>query len=66
MACEACDCGDVEELRRLTDVVLTCEAVGARSVDNLSHAVERLPEGWMSRRLRRQEDGYDGRGGDAR
>lgn len=45
MACEAYDRGDVEELRRLADAVLTCEAVGARSVDDLSHAVERLPEG---------------------
>ncbi|WP_283170681.1 relaxase/mobilization nuclease domain-containing protein [Curtanaerobium respiraculi] len=42
---EACDLGDVEELRRLADAVSVCEAVGARSMDDLAHAMGRLPEG---------------------
>lgn len=42
---EACDLGDVEELRRLADAVSVYEAVGARSMDDLAHAMDRLPEG---------------------
>ena len=45
VAREACDLGDVGELRRLADAVSVCEAVGARSVDDLSRAMERLPDG---------------------
>lgn len=45
VARDACDLGDVEELRRLANAVSVCEVVGARSVDDLAHARERLPEG---------------------
>ena len=45
VAREACDLGDVEELRRLADAASVCEAVGARSVDDLAHAMGRLQEG---------------------
>lgn len=42
---EACDLGDVRELRSLADAVSVCEAVGARSMDDLAHTMGRLPEG---------------------
>lgn len=45
VAREACDLGDVEELRRLADAVSVCEAVGARSVDDLAYAMGLLQEG---------------------
>ena len=45
VAREACDLGDVKELRHLADAVSVCEAMGARSVDDLSRAMAHLPEG---------------------
>lgn len=43
IAAEAYEVGDIAELRRLSDAVSVCQAVGARSIDDLVAAEGRLP-----------------------
>lgn len=43
IASEAYEVGDIAELRRLSDAVSVCEALGARSIDDLIAAEGRLP-----------------------
>ena len=45
IASEAYEVGDIAELRRLSDAVSVCEALGARSIDDLIAAEGRLPRG---------------------
>lgn len=45
IAASAYEVGDIAELRRLSDAVSVCEALGARSIDDLVAAESRLPRG---------------------
>lgn len=45
IASEAYEVGDIAELRKLSDAVSVCEALGAQSVDDLIAAKGRLPRG---------------------
>lgn len=45
IASEAYEVGDIAELRRLSDAVSVCEALGAQSIDDLIAAEGRLPRG---------------------
>lgn len=45
IAASAYEVGDIAELRRLSDAVSVCEALGAQSIDDLVAAESRLPRG---------------------
>ena len=45
IASEAYEVGDIAELRKLSDAVSVCEALGAQSIDDLIAAESRLPRG---------------------
>lgn len=51
IASEAYEVGDIAELRKLSDAVSVCEALGAQSIDDLIAAERRLPRGLDSAKL---------------
>lgn len=51
IASEAYEVGDVAELRKLSDAMSVCEAIGAQSIDDLIAAESRLPRGINPARL---------------